>query len=167
MGKANAKPAKGASRQSINAYIAQKYGDKLGPNFATTLKVQLRRFVNDGKLVQSKGPSGSFRVNKDKLEKPKKKKAARRKLPPRRKQLTRRRNPLPRRKPLPSPRPNPRASLLERKLPNQSQNPRLATSARSLPLPRQRNPNQAPKPRANEPAPLVPSGRRSFPARLR
>lgn len=74
--KANAKPAKGASRQSINAYIAQKYGDKLGPNFATTLKVQLRRFVNDGKLVQSKGPSGSFRVNKDKLEKPKKKKAA-------------------------------------------------------------------------------------------
>eukprot|EP01006_Ploeotia_vitrea_P031457 TRINITY_DN63789_c0_g1_i1.p1 TRINITY_DN63789_c0_g1~~TRINITY_DN63789_c0_g1_i1.p1 ORF type:complete len:188 (-),score=64.84 TRINITY_DN63789_c0_g1_i1:76-639(-) len=77
--KANAKPAKGASRQSINAYIAQKYGDKLGPNFATTLKVQLRRFVNDGKLVQSKGPSGSFRVNKDKLEKPKKKKAAKKK----------------------------------------------------------------------------------------
>mmetsp|Transcript_143223 Transcript_143223/g.202530 ORF Transcript_143223/g.202530 Transcript_143223/m.202530 type:complete len:189 (+) Transcript_143223:79-645(+) len=74
--KATQKPAKGASRQAIVSYLSQNYGSKLGPTFTTTLRTVLRRFVDSGKLIQSKGPSGSFRVNKEQLEKPKKKKAA-------------------------------------------------------------------------------------------
>merc|ERR1712176_791611 len=58
------KERKGSSRQAIEKYVCANY--KVGPKFAGPLKQALRKGVEAGTLVQTKGvgASGSFRVAK-------------------------------------------------------------------------------------------------------
>ena len=61
----------GSSRQKITKYISEHY--KVGDNVAVQVKLNLKRLVAAGKLIQAKGvgASGSFKVNKAAEPKPK------------------------------------------------------------------------------------------------
>ena len=76
------KERKGSSRQAIEKYVCANY--KVGPKFAGPLKQALRKGVEAGTLVQTKGvgASGSFRVAKpEPAKKPAAKKPAAKKAP--------------------------------------------------------------------------------------
>ena len=62
------KDRKGSSKQAIEKYICANY--KVGPNYNGPLKMALKKGVESGALVQTKGKgaSGSFKVAK--VEKP-------------------------------------------------------------------------------------------------
>ncbi|PFX30647.1 Histone H5 [Stylophora pistillata] len=61
----------GSSRQKITKYISEHY--KVGDNVGVQVKLNLKRLVVAGKLIQAKGvgASGSFKVNKAAEAKPK------------------------------------------------------------------------------------------------
>ena len=63
------KERKGSSRQAIDKYIAANY--KVGPKYAGPLKQALKKGVEKGTLVQTKGvgASGSFKIAKPEPEK--------------------------------------------------------------------------------------------------
>jgi hypothetical protein len=65
------KPVRGASRQAIRNYIAEKHAKTLGSGWENRLRAALRKFAKSKKLVQTKG---SFRISKaeKKAKKPKK-----------------------------------------------------------------------------------------------
>ena len=67
------KPVRGASRQAIKAYIAEKHSKSLGKGWEARLRTTLKRLATSGKLVQTKG---SFRVSKEEKKAPKKPKKA-------------------------------------------------------------------------------------------
>ena len=76
------KERKGSSRQAIEKYVCANY--KVGPKFAGPLTQALRKGVEAGTLVQTKGvgASGSFRVAKpEPAKKPAAKKPAAKKAP--------------------------------------------------------------------------------------
>ena len=58
------KDRKGSSRQAIEKYICANY--KVGPKYASHFKMALKRGVENGALVQTKGvgASGSFKLAK-------------------------------------------------------------------------------------------------------
>ena len=75
------KERKGSSRQAIEKYICANY--KVGPKFAGPLKQALRKGVEAGTFIQTKGvgASGSFRVAKpEPAKKPAAKKPAAKKV---------------------------------------------------------------------------------------
>ena len=61
---ASLKERKGSSRQAIEKYICANY--KVGPKYSSHFKMALRRGVENGALVQTKGAgaSGSFKLAK-------------------------------------------------------------------------------------------------------
>lgn len=65
------KERSGSSRQKIVKYIQEHY--KVGDNVGVQVKLNLKRLVASGKLIQAKGvgASGSFKVNKAAEVKPK------------------------------------------------------------------------------------------------
>ena len=71
---ASLKDRKGSSKQAIGKYICANY--KVGPTYNAHLKMALKRGVESGALVQTKGTgaSGSFKIAK--VEKEAKKPAA-------------------------------------------------------------------------------------------
>ena len=66
---AELKERKGSSRQAIEKYIAANY--KVGPKYTGPLKQALKKGVEKGTLVQTKGvgASGSFKIAKPEPEK--------------------------------------------------------------------------------------------------
>ena len=66
---AELKERKGSSRQAIEKYIAANY--KVGPKYTGPLKQALKKGVEKGTLVQTKGKgaSGSFKIAKPEPEK--------------------------------------------------------------------------------------------------
>ncbi|XP_048575985.1 histone H1-delta-like [Nematostella vectensis] len=66
------KERNGSSRQAIEKYIKGNY--KVGDNVGVHLKLALKRMSDKGKLAHTKGvgASGSFKLNKAAVEKPKK-----------------------------------------------------------------------------------------------
>ena len=66
---AELKERKGSSRQAIEKYIAANY--KVGPKYTGPMKQALKKGVEKGTLVQTKGvgASGSFKIAKPEPEK--------------------------------------------------------------------------------------------------
>merc|ERR1711990_723355 len=66
---AELKERKGSSRQAIEKYVAANY--KVGPKYTGPLKQALKKGVEKGTLVQTKGvgASGSFKIAKPEPEK--------------------------------------------------------------------------------------------------